>query len=70
MSETETIESVDTVKPSKLQRVKSVAVMAGITVIPTAITAGLALVSYKTGKMQFDAAKLNLEAAKINFPQS
>jgi hypothetical protein len=71
MSETtEPTPAVESTKPSKLTRVKSAAVMAGITIIPTAITVGLTCIGYKTGKMNFDAAKLNLETAKINFPQS
>jgi hypothetical protein len=53
------------VKPSKMARIKSAAVMTGIFVIPTVVTAGASIVAYKTGKMNFDAAKLNLEAAKL-----
>jgi hypothetical protein len=66
----ETPKVVESTKPSKLDRAKSVAITAGITVIPTLVTVGISAIGFKTGKMQFDAAKLNLEAAKLNFPKS
>lgn len=53
------------VKPSKMSRIKSAALTAGIFVIPTVVTAGASIVAYQTCKMNFDAAKLNLEAAKL-----
>lgn len=56
---------VDTVKPSKFARVKSAAVTTGIFVIPTVVTVGASIIGYRTGKMEFDAAKLNLETAKL-----
>lgn len=68
MSEIETPEVAERTKPSKIDRLKSAATVAGITLVPTLVTVGLSAIGYKTGKMQFDAAKLNLEAAKINFP--
>lgn len=56
---------VESAKPSKLARVKSTVIAGGIAMIPVALSVGTALVGYKTGKMQFDAAKLNLETAKL-----
>lgn len=53
------------VKPSKLDRVKSTAVTTGIFVIPMVVTVGASIVGYKTGKMNFDCAKLNLETAQL-----
>jgi len=57
---------LEPVKPSKLTRVKDAAVVAGVFVIPAAITVGSLYVGLKMQKMQLDAAKLNLEAARLN----
>lgn len=61
----ETEPKPELVKPSKMDRIKSAAVTAGISMIPVGLTVGTALIGYKTGRMQFDAAKLNLETAKL-----
>jgi hypothetical protein len=63
---TETIKVVESPKPSKLERVKSVAVTVAWIAIPTALTGGMMYASLKMSKMQLDTAKLNLEAAKLN----
>lgn len=69
MPESETATPVtEPTKPSKLDRVKTAAFTAGIAMIPIAVTVASTTLSYKTGKMQFDAAKLNLETAKLNHP--
>ena len=58
------------VKPSTMDRVKSVALTIGVTTIPLALTAIPMIVAVKTGKMNFETAKLNLETAKLNHPAS
>ena len=55
----------ESVKLSKLTKIKSAAITAGIATIPVALTVAPAIFAYKTGKMNFDAAKLNLETAKL-----
>ena len=52
-------------EPSKLDRLKSATVKAGIAAIPTAMSVGLLVVGYKTATMNLDAAKIQLEAAKL-----
>lgn len=61
----ETEPQPELVQPSKMARFKSAAFTAGIAMIPVGLSVGTALIGYKTGKMQFDAAKLNLETAKL-----
>lgn len=51
-------------KPSKLDRIKSAAVVAGWIIIPVTLTAGTMYASYKMSSMQLETAKLNLESAK------
>ena len=58
----------ETVKPSKMDRVKKVAVTVGVTTIPLALTAIPMFVAVKTGRMNFETARLNLETARINHP--
>lgn len=65
MSENE-IHEVEQPKPSKLDRIKSAAIMTGVLVIPTAMVAGSMFASLKMCKMQLETARLNLEAAKLN----
>jgi len=55
----------ETVKPSKLKRIKSAATVAGIYAIPVTMVGGLMLFSYKTSQMDLEAARLNFEAAKL-----
>jgi hypothetical protein len=59
-------ESEPVIKPSKLDRIKTVAGITAIFVVPTAVTLFGVYASVKMSKMQLDAAKLNLEAAKLN----
>ena len=54
------------VKPSKLQRIKSNALMAGVFVIPIALTGASMYYSGRLVKMQLETSRLNLEAAKLN----
>jgi len=62
----ETNAPAETVTPSKFSRFKSAAISVGISTIPVAaVMVGGSLVGYKTGKMQLDAAKLNLETARL-----
>jgi hypothetical protein len=56
----------DTVKPTKLSRIKDAAVTAGVIAIPLALTVGSVYAGLKVSKMQFETAKLNLETAKLN----
>lgn len=63
--EPEPIVAEESVKPSKLARIKSAAITTSIFVIPTAVTVAGAIVGYKTSSMNFETAKLNLEAAKL-----
>jgi hypothetical protein len=66
MSEIETPKVVEPSKPSKLNRIKANALMAGIYVIPMAIVGVSLYAGVKTTKMQLDTAKINLEIAKLN----
>jgi hypothetical protein len=59
-------ESTETIKMSKLDRVKYAAVGIGVFVIPSAITVGAIYASTRNAKMGLEAARLNLEAAKLN----
>lgn len=66
MSSTETPKVVEPVKPSKWDRIKSNAAMAGFIVIPIALTGASMYVATKTSKMNLETAKLNFETAKLN----
>ncbi len=58
----------ETPKPTKLSRIKDVAITAGIIVIPVALTVGSVYAGLKVSKDQLETARLNLEAAKLNAP--
>jgi len=60
------LDKPEPVKPSKLKRIKSAAVTAGIYTIPVAMVGGMMFASYKMTTIQFETAKMNLEAAKLN----
>lgn len=62
----ETYEDLEDIKPSKLDRIKSAARVAGFYGTIAAVTGGSMYASFKMGKMQLETAKLNLEAAKLN----
>jgi len=66
MPETEIhqVEELST-KPSKLKRIKSNVIMAGIYSIPAVVIGGSIYASLKMGSMQLETAKINLEAAKL-----
>jgi hypothetical protein len=66
MSTDETADAVeqDIIKTSKLERLGTAAVTAGIFVIPSALGAAATFFSFKISKMNYETAKLNLEAAK------
>ena len=64
--ETEIHEVFEPSKPSKLERVKSVAITAAFIGVPVGVTVGLSVLSYRMVGMQLETAKLNLEAAKLN----
>lgn len=53
------------IKPSKLQRIKSAALVAGFYGTCAAVTGGSIYAGLKMTKMQLETARLNLEAAKI-----
>jgi D-aminopeptidase len=53
-------------KPSKLSRIKSNAIMAGIYIVPVALAGGSMYVTTRNAKIALETAKLNLEAAKLN----
>lgn len=61
-------ETAEPIKPSKMQRIGSVAATTGIIVIPLVLTGASMYLASKMTKMQFDTAKLNLETAKLNHP--
>ncbi|MFL5660102.1 MAG: hypothetical protein ACJ8BW_01990 [Ktedonobacteraceae bacterium] len=65
-NETAAIPVDEPVKPSKLKRIKDVAITTGIIVIPVALSAASVYYTVKMGKIQLDTAKLNLEAAAKN----
>ena len=65
MSENNETPVVELPKPSKLKRIKSASFKAAVIIIPTAVTVGGMIASYKMSKMQYDTAKLNLENAKL-----
>lgn len=65
MSENETPEVLESSKPSKLARVKAVAITTGIFVIPTAVMVGASYAGLKTSMNNLEAAKLALETAKL-----
>lgn len=54
------------VKSSKLQRIKSATITAGIFVIPTAAMVGSIYYSVKVTKMAYETARMNLEAAQLS----
>lgn len=66
MSETETPEVLEVPQPSKLAKVRNVAITAGIFVIPTAVMVGASALGYKTSCNNLEAAKLTFEAAVLN----
>lgn len=66
MSNPETEIKVEETKPSKWDRIKTNASMAGFILIPIALTGGSMYVAIKTSKINFETAKLNLETAKLN----
>jgi len=67
-NESQAERNVEAIKPSKLDRIKSIAVTVGVTTIPLALTAVPVIVSIKTGRMNLETARLNLETARINHP--
>ena len=60
------LDKPEPVKPSKLSRIKSTAITAGVYSIPVALVGGMMFASYKMTLIQFETAKMNLEAAKLN----
>lgn len=55
----------ESIKPSRLRRIKNATVTAGIYGIPTGLVVGFLVVGYKMSKMDLEAAKLNLETARL-----
>lgn len=68
MSVNETPEVVETVKSSKLSKIKSAAAAGAFWGLPAIALGGSIYASVKMTKMQLDTAKLNNETAKINKP--
>jgi hypothetical protein len=64
MSETET-PAVEVPTPSKMTRVRNVAVAAGVFVIPSAVTIGASIMGLKASVNNLNAAKLTLEGIKL-----
>lgn len=56
----------ESIKPTKMSRIKDAAITAGIFIVPIALTVGSVYAGVKVSKMQFETAKLNLESAKLN----
>lgn len=66
MSESETPEVLEPSKPSRLSRIKSNALVAGIYLVPVALAGGSMYVTTKNAKLALETAKLNFETAKLN----
>lgn len=66
MSEIETPEVLEPQKPSRLSRIKSNAIVAGIYMVPIALAGGSMYATTRNTKLALEAAKLNLETAKLN----